>query len=203
MVTYKTQNRRRNYFIKKEFQAKFILRFCLLVVLAAAISSFAIYRFSAQSVTTVFENSRLIIKPSTEFIIPGLILSTLVSVVLVGLATIVVVLFVSHRIAGPLYKIEASLERVAGGDMDFEVNFRKGDEVQKLAEIFNTASQGLSNMIGDVKSDSGRVASAIDKLKVMVDKLPKEGQADLKGGIRELGVASNNLNEKLNKFRLK
>ena len=203
MRAYKPQDRRRNYFIKKEFQARFILQFCLLVILTAVISAFAIYRFSGQSVTTVFENSRLMIKPSTEFIMPGLILSTLVSVVLVSMATIGIVLFVSHRIAGPLYKVEASLERMADGDMGFDINFRKGDEVRKLAEIFNMTSQNLSSLIGGVKAESGQVNSAIDRLKALIETSPGEKRADLKGALEALMAANSRLNDKLNKFRLR
>jgi len=201
MKAYKPQERRRNYFIKKEFQARFILQFCLLVILTAVISAFAIYRFSSQSVTTVFENSRLMIKPSTEFIMPGLILSTLFSVVLVSIATIGIVLFVSHRIAGPLYKVEASLERMANGDMGFDIDFRKGDEVRKLAEIFNATSQSLSKMIGDVKSESVQLNLDIAKLKVLIEESPQG--ADLKETLEKLGAANSRLTDKLNKFRLR
>lgn len=203
MVEYRSQNRRRNYFIKKRFQSNFILKFCILVILAALISAFVIYHFSSQSVTTVFENSRLTIKPSTEFIMPGLILSSLISVIIVGIATIVVVLFMSHRIAGPLYKFESSLERIASGDVSFDIYFRRGDEAKRLAEVFNVASQCLRNLISDVKAESTQLSSAIHELKTLIEKLPREQREGLKKATRKLEIANGRVNEKLNRFRLR
>lgn len=147
------ENRRKNYFIKKEFQTKFIMKFCVLVTLTAIISAFLVYLFLSHSVTTVFENSRIMIKPSTEFIMPGLILSSLISIILVSVATIIVVLFISHRIAGPLYKLENSLERMGEGDISFDISFRKGDEARVLSEVFNKSRRRLNGMINAIKKD--------------------------------------------------
>lgn len=145
------ENRRKNYFIKKEFQTKFILKFCSLVMLTAAISAVLIYLFSSHSVTTVFENSKIAIKTSAEFIMPGLILSALVSAGLVSLATIIVVLFISHRIAGPLYKLESSLEKMGGGDLSFDISFRKNDEMRAISEGFNKTRRRLNGMVSGIK----------------------------------------------------
>jgi len=199
MVKPKGYNRRRNYFIKKEFQLRFILRFCLLVVLTAFISSAVIYYFSSQSVTTVFEDSRIEIKPSTEFIMPGLLLSIFISVILVGSATIAVVMFLTHRIAGPLYKIEKSLERVSKGDLSFEVAFRSNDEMIKLAESFNMATGGLNGLLKDLKADLGRVEAALDRLKSAASK--EDGR--LSEIAQETESARRALEKSLNKFILK
>jgi len=199
MVKPKGYNRRRNYFIKKEFQLRFILRFCLLVVLTAFISSAVIYHFSSQSVTTVFEDSRIEIKPSTEFIMPGLLLSIFISVILVGSATIAVVMFLTHRIAGPLYKIEKSLERVSKGDLSFEVAFRSNDEMIKLAESFNMATGGLNGLLKDLKADLGRVEAALDRLKSAVS----EEDGRLSEIAQETESARRALEKSLNKFILK
>ncbi len=196
------KERRKNYFIKREFQAKFILKFCILVILTALISGFLIYLFSSQSVTTVFENSRLTIKPSTEFIIPGLILSSIISVIIVGIATVVVVLFISHRIAGPLYKLESSLEKMASGDVSFDIDFRQRDEAKQLAKVFNTASQGLNNLLNDVKKDLGRLELEVKEIKKMEDR-PSIESKDLKKTADSLENTYDSINEKFNKFRLR
>ena len=163
------ENRRKNYFIKREFQTKFILKFCALVALTALISAIVVYLFLSRSVTTVFENSKIVIKPSTEFVMPGLILSSLVSILLVSLATIVTVLFISHRIAGPLYKLENSLERMAEGDLSFDISLRKNDETKTLSEAFNRTRRRLNGMISGIKKDlrEGRdVSQKIEKFKL-------------------------------------
>lgn len=202
MTISRPRNRRRKYFIKKEFQTRFISRFCLPVIFTALIAAIVIYRFSGQSVVTVFENSRLMIKPGTEFIMPGLILSTLISIILVGIATMVIMFFASHRIAGPLYKVEKSLERMANGDLSFDIHFRRRDEVKKLADAFNMASLRLNALLGDMKQESARLDSAIDNLKDLAGK-PPVGEEPLKEAIKKLEVVNNQLEEELLKFRLR
>lgn len=203
MAKASLQNRRRKYFIKKEFQTKFILKFCIPIVLTALISAFVIYHYSSQSTTTVFEDSRLILKPTAEFIKPGLVLSTLVSIVIVGIATIIVMFFVSHRIAGPLYKLESSLKSLGNGDLSFDIYFRRKDEIKRLADVFNTASKDLNRLIKDVKIESTHLDSAIKELKTLLEKLPEEQQGKLKEAIEKLEAENNRINEKLNRFRLR
>lgn len=189
------RDRRRKYLIEKDFQAKFVLRVCVPIILTAFISAFIVYHFSSQSTTTVFEHSRLIIKPTTEFIKPALILGGFISIILVGIATIVIMFFQSHRIAGPLYKLESSLEKIADGDLSFDIHFRKGDEVKRLAEVFNMASKSLGSMIMGLKDESAELNSALAKM--------KEQGADVNNEIKKIEKSAANLNEKLNNFKLR
>jgi methyl-accepting chemotaxis protein len=134
---------------------------------------------------------------------PGLILSTLISVIIVGIATVVIVLFLSHCIAGPLYKFENSLERIGNGDMSFDIHFRKGDEAKRLAEIFNASSRGLNNLISDVKAEFAQLRSIINELGSSIEKLPEVQQGNLKEVVKKLKCAAQHLNEKLSRFILR
>jgi len=46
-------------------------------------------------------------------------------------------IFVAHRIAGPLYRLERHLQEVGDGGEAGDVKFRKGDLYQQLAEACN------------------------------------------------------------------
>jgi methyl-accepting chemotaxis protein len=46
-------------------------------------------------------------------------------------------IFLSHRIAGPLYRLQRHLEEIAAGKAPTDVKFRKGDFYQQLAEACN------------------------------------------------------------------
>lgn len=49
----------------------------------------------------------------------------------------IVAVVLSHRIAGPLYRLQKHLREVAAGKPPNDVNFRKGDLYQDLAEASN------------------------------------------------------------------
>jgi len=193
-------NRRRKYFINKDFQTRFIIKFCVPIIVTALLSVFVIYHFSAQSTTTVFENSRLTIKPTSEFIMPGLILSALISTVLVGLATVVIMFFQSHKIAGPLHKLEGSIERMAAGDFSFDINFRKGDAVRMLADVFNETSKELSGAIAGLKKEHLELESLLTSIKKHV---PKDQGSGVVNEIKKLEAVSARLSGKISKFRLR
>lgn len=129
-------NKRRNYFIDKPFQTRFILKFCFLVIAAGLVTIGFLYYFSMQSMTVSIVNSRVVVKTTADFLLPVLIQTVVVVTILVGLATMFVTMFVSHKIAGPLFHFRKCLKAVGDGDFS-EIKLRKMDQLQELAKDFN------------------------------------------------------------------
>ncbi len=144
-------NRRKNYYIKKDFQRNFILKFCALVLIGSAVSGAIIYVMSLSTVTTAFENSKLVIRSTADFILPAVLLSSLVFIILVGIASIAITLFTSHKIAGPLYRMEKDICEVAAGNLRQEFNLRVGDELRPMAEALNGMSVFLKDRVSIMK----------------------------------------------------
>lgn len=147
----KFPERRKNYYIKKEFQRNFILKFCSLVVIGALISGAIIYIKSVSTVTTTFENSRLAIKSTADFILPAILMSSFIVIILTGLATIAITLFTSHKIAGPLYRIEKDAEEIASGNLNTRFHLRGGDEIKALAAKLDDMAQSLRLKVAAIK----------------------------------------------------
>lgn len=162
-MTTRLGERRKNYFIKKEFQRNFILKFCGLVILASLISGAIIYAVSRSTVTTTFENSRLSIRSTADYILPTLLLTSIVVVALIGVATIVVTLFTSHRIAGPLYRIEKDVEEIAAGNLTMRFRLRTGDEIKALAVSLDVMAHNLREHIATIKQSSDALAAALER----------------------------------------
>lgn len=177
------QNRRKNYYIKNKFQRNFIIKFCSLVAAGSLISVAIIYLASRATVTTSFENSRLAIKSTADYILPAALMSGAIAIVLIGLAAIVVTLLTSHRIAGPLYRMEKDVEEVMSGNLKKRFNLRVGDELKPLAANLDTMTQGLRARVFEIKKAVNELDSAcasggaipdgvkenIRKLKLLVD----------------------------------
>lgn len=58
--------------------------------------------------------------------------------------TFFISIFLSHRIAGPLYKLRKALADVARGNLDQKIVFRKNDHFMELQDQFNDMVQHLS-----------------------------------------------------------
>lgn len=156
-------NRRKNYYIKKRFQRNFILKFCALVAAGSVISGAIIYFATVSTVTTTFENCRLAIKTTADYILPAVVLSSSIMTLIIGLASIAITLFTSHKIAGPLYRIEKDLGELASGNLNVRFMLRGQDEIKELAASLDLAALSLREKFSALKSAADLVeASAKD-----------------------------------------
>lgn len=154
-------DRRKSYYIRKEFQRNFILKFCSLVVIGAVISTVIIYTMSTATVTTAFNNSRLTIKTTADYILPAVLFSSAVMVVLVGVAAIVITLLASHKIAGALHAIDKRIDEIMAGNLKTEFHLRKGDQLKSLATGLNVMVANLRAGISDIKEAVSELEAAI------------------------------------------
>lgn len=133
-ATYK----RRVYFIDKKFQANFILKFCALVAVGGLLSIGILYLLAMQSTTVSIVNSRVVVKTTADFILPILVQTVIIVMVIVSIATIFVTLFVSHKIAGPLYRFKKTMKELEAGNFAEDFRIRHLDQLRDLAETFNS-----------------------------------------------------------------
>jgi HAMP domain. len=155
--------RRKNFYIKKEFQRNFILKFCALIVAGSVISGLIMYAMSACTVTTAFENLRLTIKSTADYILPMVLFSSIVVLILIGIATIAVTLFTSHKIAGPLYAIEKRVDDVAALNLKTEFRLRTGDEIKPLAV-------GLDVMVSNLRKAVKEIDKSLSEFEAVMGK---------------------------------
>ena len=151
--TYK----RRQFFIKKEFQFRFILRFCLLILFGGILSTGLILYFSQGNLTSLFSNSRLVVTDTAFFILPAVLYSNLFTTVMISLSIIAVTLFVSHKIAGPLFRLEKDINVIAEGDLTHTVNLRKGDQLRELSVDINEMTKRLNTKVTAIQAGVERL----------------------------------------------
>jgi len=144
--------KRKHYFIKKEFQFKFILKFCLLILAGVIISTSLLFLFSQGTLTSSFHQSRLVIKNTAVAILPAVIYTNLITLGLISLAAIVVTLFVSHKIAGPLFRFEKDIKEIGQGDLTKKIGLRKKDQITDMADSLNKMTASLNEKVLDIRT---------------------------------------------------
>ena len=146
-------NKRRNYFIDKDFQTKFILKFCLLVVVAGIITTGILYFIGKRSTTVAIVDSRVVVRSTADFLLPVLIQTVLVVMVISGLATVIVTLLFSHKIAGPLYRFKKVIEGVKSGNLSANFSLRNYDQLKGLSNEVNAMIDKAREQISLIKAD--------------------------------------------------
>ncbi len=81
----------------------------------------------------------------------------------------IISIFVSHKIAGPVYRLEESTKLIASGDLTHKVHLRHGDELGDLQDAFNTMSESLSKMVYKDREIIERLAKTGENLQKKVD----------------------------------
>lgn len=78
-----------------------------------------------------------IIHSTRRELLQMLVLFHVLFILLVAILSI----FVSHRIAGPLFKLKRTMEEAATGHWDQKLSFRSGDYFKEIAESYNGLTQ--------------------------------------------------------------
>lgn len=84
------------------------------------------------------------------------IVGSMIRVMLIGLVIVIIELgllsiFVSHKIAGPIFRFEKFAEDLEAGDFNARVRLRGGDQLTDTAEKFNKMADAVQNRITDAK----------------------------------------------------
>lgn len=159
-------NRRAKLIVDKDFQKDYASRFVLAVVVSAALSALALFAYVhyTATVTTVFKHSRLTMMSTADFILPIVLISCMVVTIGVGVVSLFVALFLSHRIAGPAYRITADLADAAAGNLSKSVRLRQRDHLGSVAREANGLIKQLRKDVTDLKSDLKAIESATDRM---------------------------------------
>ena len=169
-----TINRRKNYFIKKDFQLSFILKFCTILLAGIIISTLLLILLSRGTLTSSFENSQLTIKNKAAAIFPSILLCNLLTLGLITIVTIVLTLLVSHKLAGPMFRFQKEIEKMGAGNLTQKIQLRDKDQIESLAKSLDSMRGSLKEKIQTIRSDVAMIlntASSHDAPQEVVEQL--------------------------------
>ncbi|MBF0408245.1 MAG: methyl-accepting chemotaxis protein [Candidatus Riflebacteria bacterium] len=154
--------RRKRYFIKPGFQSRLTAIFILIVIIVANIVGALVYGFSIEKLENkLVVESKLPIDTSLlgQALLPGVVIAELVSILLVCFICI----FVTHTIAGPVYRMERVSKSIGNGDLTCFIKLRPKDELKDLADAMNEMIMGLRNKVFTMKEASEKLKAAIER----------------------------------------
>ncbi|PKN12211.1 MAG: hypothetical protein CVU69_08440 [Deltaproteobacteria bacterium HGW-Deltaproteobacteria-4] len=167
-----------NYFIDKRFQFKYVLLTILLLGTYTFILT--IILFLPSIITLLFDYS-LAEKAEaarTFLVLHGTVWPTTGAAILVFS---ILSIFLTHKIAGPVYRLKHALTELINGNLDIRIRLRKWDDLQELAEQFNFFSDDLRSYVISLKKDHERLSSYVDQLEQEIYKkdLSTEARQDI------------------------
>lgn len=185
--------KRKKLFIKKEFQTDFSLKFLILIAIESVLAIGLFVYLSRGTVITGYSGAELVIERTGEYFLPSILLANLAVIGITAVAGFIVMLAYSHKIAGPLYRFEKSIEEMAAGDLTSRFNLRANDQLEELAGRINSLSKRLDGAVSDIKEEAHELEKALEEARELL----KGGNVDAKRLDEKLKRAS----ERLEKLR--
>lgn len=178
--------KRRKFFIKKDFQGKLILGCFLFVTGGGLLFNVLLGMLSADTLTISYVNQKL--QPGqTPFMLFKQVLTDNWLLLIVGGGFVMLsTLLLSHRIAGPLYRFETTLENMKAGALDNTINLRDTDQGKELARKINELNIQLSQSFLTISHNSRALEALIEQTsKLNLSETEKEELAGLCWAMQE------------------
>jgi methyl-accepting chemotaxis protein len=162
---------RKIYFIKKDFQFRFILRFVITTTVwaAATVSLFTI--MAGKRLEEFLYSPHINIKTTAELLMPSAVHAHIISLLFFTALLIYAIRSLWKKLGVPLYSLKKDITRMTSGDLVSGVALRGDEEFQDLAS-------DLDRMRGELRDRFVRLKEREDELSAAVSTLDR---AVLKG----------------------
>jgi methyl-accepting chemotaxis protein len=156
------KNKRSKFVIYKKIQYKYaVLTIALLVLytvlLLTAIFAPSIAIFMSEDISIVARaeaaNAFLLLN---RYMWPGIA----AIILLFGVFS----LFVTHKIAGPLFVMERMINQIASGQLSARIRLRKGDDLTEFEQLMNGMAENLESSLSDLHERSGSLSALAHEL---------------------------------------
>ena len=195
----KIKFKRTKYFVSAKFQLKYVGLILLLMLVTALICSYFVYYtvmiLMGEKLASVYPQGRLI------SIINMVNIRMMISLLLIAPVVAMIGIYLSHKIAGPIYRIESFLGEMAKGNFASRITLRKGDEFVPVADKINLLNDNLRATIGSQKSSMYKIVAELGELEKMVDSKPSD-VSSLDKNIERLQSEIKDLERQLEKYKI-
>lgn len=191
------KHRRRTYLIKTGLQLRYMGIIISTMLLVAFGVGWTIYHTSWSRIANTQD---LTIDKLAEIFdnVNGILTRWIVVFVFV---IAILSIFVSHKIAGPVYRLEETTRIIASGDLTCQIHLRHGDELQDLQEAFNQMSDALRKMVAKDREVIEKLVATGNRLKETIDQKKLDPET-LEQVNRELHAVTEELRLVTSRFKI-
>jgi methyl-accepting chemotaxis protein len=191
-----TKSKRKTVFIKRGFQMKFIYWVIGMLAVCCLCSAGVLYPMMSSEVSSGMTSGHLDIGGVKNNLLFAILIGNGLAIIVAALATTVVILYITHKIAGPLYRFEGVCEEIGNGNLNVSTGLRSKDQLEGLSDAF----RGMLTQLRDRRKDQHtRLEMARSELNSLPDALTDQsasrkilesvnGQLELLAGEMEEGA---------------
>lgn len=159
----KVRDRRRLYLIDRDFQFRFLTTW-LLMTLGFIVIVIAILFVGLRLVKMLPGDEASAGEAITLEKLGNVLKYNAAAIILITILLALYTVFLSHRIAGPAYRLAKCLDRIASGDYSFTVVLRKRDYLKGIADATNRLIQKLveqQQLISEARAEVEKLVASL------------------------------------------
>ena len=150
--------------IQSDFTTAFQARYCLSMAAGSIVTSLLFYVYFDRGMGEGYFQSMLTLRHLEHAFAFSLLATFLFQFILIVALSIAINLFVSHKIAGPVYRYELALRNILKGELRADVRTRQGDQLKPLVDSFNHLLGSLRRLFSSARDLHQAVEENIDRL---------------------------------------
>ena len=189
--------RRRNFFIKKDVQGRYIFTTFLLVIFSCLLYIYIYSRLAADTLTISYKNSVLDITRTPIMVAREMLMANWIFIVTGGFFISFLTMFITHRFAGPLHRFEMALGEMIGGNHSTVIRLRNHDEGRELAAMINQYNDKVSDEIRALRETTLDIRESLDAAAASTD------HAEVRARVSEAVRLAESLHERLGEYTIK
>lgn len=191
--------KRKQYIVARKFQLRYVGLILIIVFLTALMCSYVIYytmmMTMGEKIANVYPQGRLMaIVNAVNFRILLTILLMLPLIIVIGV-------FASHKIAGPIFRIERFLNSMADGSYNEQLTLRRNDELVTLANGINRVVDSIKASVKDERDKLATISLSLENLRKISESKPIN-QTELDQELDKLNEQVSALNKELEKYKV-
>lgn len=150
--------KRRNYFIDKGAQSRFIAGFAAVCVVGGIVAVLCFWYLARRKIEGTLYSMRLPDMPMSSLFTEEMIITIGVSAFFVLLLFGYTAKKIFSRIDGPLKKMAGVVHNITDGDLQSEVKLRENDEFQGFANEVNAMVGHMNNRFTAIRDHASKIA---------------------------------------------
>ena len=189
--------RRRQYLIKRGLQFRYIGLVFVLVIMCSLVTGYTVFTTGwvllGEKLSNVYPQGRLV------YVFRATNLALIRNLFLVSPLVFIIALFSSHKIAGPVYRIEKTLEEINNGNLALKIKFRQGDELWDLADLINVMIENFNKTIASSKDAGKDTRASLEAIKKEISSGSYD-RAKIESSLNELQAKIDQVNSSLDQW---
>ncbi|MBI5642408.1 MAG: methyl-accepting chemotaxis protein [Deltaproteobacteria bacterium] len=191
--------RRRQFFIKKGLQARFVIGFTLAVLLGYFLNLLLVYFLIDRELTGELYKIHLKIRTTSEIAVPILWKLSLITIPIIIIISALIGYILTRRVEVPLLKFKKALRKTAEGDF---TQVLKDSVTGDLPEVFNSMGRSLETNFKSLKNSAEKIDDRFNAFYADIRQGKLHSKKELSEALGRISEARHEVWKGLEKFKI-